>query len=62
MKGFRKLDKMLRKEGFELVKDGNHVIYGKGGETICVTRNVKNADKLFKKALTQWHQQVKMHA
>lgn len=60
MKGFRQIDKKLRDAGFVLVKDGNHVIYSKEGKTICVTRNVKNADKLFKKALTQWQQQCKM--
>lgn len=58
MKQYRELKKLLENEGFVLVKDGNHCLYEKGGKTICVTKNVRDAKTLFRKALGQWRQQT----
>ena len=58
MKEFKKLHKLLKKAGFSLVKDGNHAIYEKDGKTICVTKNIKNANTIFNKAMGQWRQQL----
>ena len=59
MKEFRVLNKKLKKAGFVLVKEGNHLIYEKDGKTICVTKNVRDANTLFNKAIGQWEQQFK---
>jgi predicted RNA binding protein YcfA (HicA-like mRNA interferase family) len=53
-KQYRELRNLLENAGFVLVKDGNHVIFEKEGKTICVTKNVRDPKRLFKKALGQW--------
>lgn len=52
-KNFRELRKMLEKEGFILIKDGNHCIFERNSKTICVTKNVRDPKRLFHKALNQ---------
>jgi len=52
-KNFRELRKMLEKEGFVLIKDGEHCIFKRNDKTVCVTKNVRNPKILFHKALGQ---------
>lgn len=56
--GFRIVKKALEKQGFVIVKDGNHVIFSKQGHTVCVTKNVRNPQGLIKKALKQWKNEL----
>lgn len=60
MKNFRIISKKLKDAGFSQRGDGNHVLFEKNGVTICVTKNVRDPNKLFKKAIGQWEQKVKL--
>ena len=55
-KNFRVIVKLLKKEGFTQRTDGNHCIFEKEGATICITKNIRDPQKLFKKAMGQWRQ------
>lgn len=56
-KNYRKLIKMLKKDGFEVVREGNHVILIKDGHNACVTRNVKDPNTLFKDTVKRWERE-----
>jgi len=61
-KNFRIISKKLKNAGFVPRGNGNHVIFEKDGITICVTKNIRDPNKLYKKALGQWEQKMKQSA
>lgn len=52
-KNFRELRKNLESVGFKLIKDGEHCLFKRDGKIICVTKNVRDPKRLFRKALGQ---------